>query len=129
MEEKTKRRKEMENNIEKLIALVHKLSEKSVEEAIAAVEKIIEENEETEEEKPKCPECASDEVSKNGNKEGKQRYICRLCGKSYGKTTGTVMYNSHCGEAVWNTVISDTVSGVSIEELSKSDSTILSGVC
>jgi len=105
----------MENKIEKLISLVHTLSEKCVEEAIAAVEKIIEENTEKEEKKPKCPECGSEEVSKNGKKEKKQRYICRQCGKSYGKTTGTVMYNSQCGEAAWKAVITDTIKGISIE--------------
>jgi len=106
----------MENNIEKLIALVHKLPEKCVEEAIEAVEKIIGENAEEDEEKPKCPDCGNEEVYKNGSKKGKQRYICRKCGKSYGKTTGTVMYNSHCGEAVWRQVIKDTISGASIDE-------------
>jgi len=144
----------MGNDIEKLIGLVHKLPEKSIEEAIAAMEKIIEKNAEKDEEKPKCPDCESEEIYKNGSKDGKQRYICRSCGKSYGKTTGTVMYNSHCGEAVWKRVISDTVKNVAIdetaeklslthsvifdmrhkilfalEEHTKEEPTILSGVC
>jgi AcrR family transcriptional regulator/transposase-like protein len=31
-----------------------------------------------------CPNCASEKVAKNGHRHGKQRYICRGCGKQFG---------------------------------------------
>jgi Tetracyclin repressor-like, C-terminal domain/InsA N-terminal domain len=30
-----------------------------------------------------CPECQSDRVAKNGRQQGKQRYICRGCGRQF----------------------------------------------
>jgi transposase-like protein len=93
----------MGSNIEKLIEIVHKMPEKCVDNAIEEIEKIIEKYEETE--TPECPHCQNVKVQKNGTCKGKQRYICKECGKTFGKTTQTVMFNSHCGEAVWKQVI------------------------
>jgi transposase-like protein len=31
----------------------------------------------------KCPHCHSEKVSKNGHRHGKQRYICKDCGKQF----------------------------------------------
>lgn len=106
----------MKSNIEKLIEIVHKMPENCVEEAIKVLEKLLEENEEETEERVECPHCKRKMVYKNGTKDGKQRYICTSCGKSFGKTQGTVMYNSHCGEAVWKQIIEDTIRGRAIEE-------------
>jgi AcrR family transcriptional regulator/transposase-like protein len=33
--------------------------------------------------KPICPDCQSDRVAKNGRQQGKQRYICRGCGRQF----------------------------------------------
>jgi transposase-like protein len=30
-----------------------------------------------------CPDCQSDRVAKNGHQQGKQRYICRECGRQF----------------------------------------------
>jgi transposase-like protein len=30
-----------------------------------------------------CPDCQSDRVVKNGRQQGKQRYICRGCGRQF----------------------------------------------
>ena len=31
----------------------------------------------------RCPECDSEYVNKNGQKNGKQRYKCKSCGKKF----------------------------------------------
>ena len=31
-----------------------------------------------------CPECKSEKVAKNGHRHGKQRYICKDCGRQFG---------------------------------------------
>jgi transposase-like protein len=30
-----------------------------------------------------CPDCQSDRVAKNGRQQGKQRYVCRECGRQF----------------------------------------------
>ncbi|MEO1376509.1 MAG: TetR family transcriptional regulator [Cyanobacteria bacterium J06635_10] len=38
------------------------------------------------EEKQKCPQCRSQNISKNGHRDRKQRYICKECGKQFLET-------------------------------------------
>jgi transposase-like protein len=42
----------------------------------------------------KCPECKSERINKNGNKRGKQNYICVECGRQFIEN-----YESHKGYA------------------------------
>jgi transposase-like protein len=108
----------MENKLSKLIGLVQKVPEACLDNAIEYVESIIEENDE-DKPAPPCPHCKG-ESKRNGTKEGKQRFKCHTCGKTYGETTGTVRYSSHCGEAAWKQVIRDTITGVSIDKTADS---------
>jgi len=41
---------------------------------------------------PSCPHCGSTHVIRNGHKDGKQRWRCQDCGRSFGPTFGTAMY-------------------------------------
>ncbi len=41
---------------------------------------------------PPCPHCQSPHVIRNGHKGGRQRWVCRLCNRSFGPTWGTPMY-------------------------------------
>jgi len=41
---------------------------------------------------PSCPHCQSIHVIKNGRKNGRQRWLCRHCGRTFGPTYGTPMY-------------------------------------
>lgn len=34
----------------------------------------------------KCPHCHSEQLSKNGHRHGKQRYVCKECGKQFAET-------------------------------------------
>lgn len=103
----------MENKLSKLIKLVQNLPETCLEDAIKYVEGIIEDNTE-DKPVPLCPHCGLD-AKRNGHKEGVQRFKCKTCSKTFGETTNTTMYNSHCGEAAWRQVIRDTVEGVSLD--------------
>ena len=104
----------MESKLAKLIYLVQKLPEACLDDAIKHVEGLIEKNTE-EKPAPPCPHCGSDS-KRNGSKDGVQRFKCKACGKTFGETTNTVMYNSHCGEAAWKQTIQDTIDGVSLDE-------------
>jgi len=41
---------------------------------------------------PSCPRCGATHVILNGHKDGRQRWVCRECGRSFGPTFGTAMY-------------------------------------
>ena len=104
----------MENKISKLIELIHKLPEDCLDEVIEYISSKIKET--TDKPIPQCPHCKSEKVTRNGRKDGRQRYHCTDCGKTFGETTNTAMNYSHYGEAVWKQVIRDTVTGISIDE-------------
>lgn len=44
-----------------------------------------------------CPHCHGKRVVRNGNVNGRQRFLCRSCGRTFGATTGTVMHFSKKG--------------------------------
>jgi transposase-like protein len=111
----------MKSNLTKLMELIKRLPEKSIDELLEKAEEIKKEVEkEEEQEVPTCPNCESENVVRNGKKKGRQRYLCRTCKKSYGKSKGSVQYKSQSGEAVWRQVIRDTINGVSIDETAES---------
>ncbi|MFN3743011.1 MAG: hypothetical protein ACK4VW_10165 [Anaerolineales bacterium] len=41
---------------------------------------------------PPCPRCGATRVVKNGSKDGRPRWVCRSCNRSFGPTLGTAMY-------------------------------------
>jgi len=41
-----------------------------------------------------CPHCSSSHVHHYGFVRGKQRYLCKECGRAFGQTTGSVRYKS-----------------------------------
>lgn len=48
-----------------------------------------------------CPHCGCVEVVKYGKKNGRQRFKCNACGKTFSLTTGTVLYHSKLDLATW----------------------------
>ncbi|MDR1429672.1 MAG: hypothetical protein LBI85_05235 [Spirochaetaceae bacterium] len=107
----------MENKLSKLINLAKHLPEQCLDQAIESLEKMKDEGEKEERQKvPDCPHCGGKSVVRNGRRRGKQQYLCRECGKSFVRTIGMALYNSHSGEAVWRQVIRDTVKGISLDE-------------
>lgn len=41
---------------------------------------------------PSCPHCGATHVVRNGSKDGRPRWVCRQCRRSFGSTYGTPMY-------------------------------------
>lgn len=70
-------------------------------------------------EKPCCPYCGSANVIRYGLKRGKQRFLCKHCGRTFVTTTHTVMSHSHFGADIWTEVIRDTVCGDAINYTAK----------
>ena len=103
----------MKNKIAKLIELVQKLPESCLDETLEFISKKIEESTE-EKPVPSCPHCKGKNAKRNGHKDGKQRFLCSICKKSFGETTNTALGYSHFGEAVWKQVIRDTINGTPI---------------
>lgn len=69
--------------------------------------------------KPSCPHCESDAVIRYGHKCGKQRFLCKHCGRTFVTTTHTVMAHSHSDAEVWKQVIQDTIYGNAIDYSAK----------
>jgi len=112
----------MDNKLAKLISLIHKLPESCLDDVLKIVSEKVEQDGEGEGEdsdSPSCPHCKCSKVRRNGRKDGKQRFICVACKKTFGITTHTALSSSHFGEAVWKHVIRDTVNGVSMKKTAK----------
>lgn len=48
---------------------------------------------------PPCPHCGEKHTVRNGHKDGRQRWVCRGCGRSFGPTFGTPVYRLHTSPA------------------------------
>jgi transposase-like protein len=105
----------MENKLTRLIELVQRLPVNCQDAAIEYLTKKIEESDENEP-VPSCPHCRSGSVTKFGRVHDEQRYRCKECGKTFMRTTNTVMSQSHYGEAVWKQVICDTLAGAPLDQ-------------
>ena len=66
-----------------------------------------------------CPYCGGTHIVRYGKKCGKQRYLCRTCGRTFVTTTHTIMSMSHYPAAVWKDVVTDTLDGDAIEHTAK----------
>lgn len=70
----------------------------------------------TEENKPEvtkcdCPYCSGKNVIRFGLKRGKQRFLCKDCGRTFVETTNTVMSMSHYGRDIWEAMFLNTIDG------------------
>lgn len=65
--------------------------------------------------RPKCPYCQSSKIIKYGRTNGKQRFFCHECGKTYLHSTGTLTAHSHFSRSVWTDFIHDTLTGESLD--------------
>jgi transposase-like protein len=48
-----------------------------------------------------CPYCGSTHILKNGHKNGRQRFVCKDCGKTFGMTHDTILHKTKKELAVW----------------------------
>lgn len=65
-----------------------------------------------------CPYCGGHLV-KNGTQCGRQRYLCKICDKTFVCTVNTVLYRSRTDEELWKEVLADTLEFVSIDKTAK----------
>jgi transposase-like protein len=104
-----------------IIVLTKELPEESFEEVF---EKLKEIKEKTEAEKKQasvvCLRCGSANVVRNGERHGRQTYLCKDCRKGFVETSSSAIAYSHSGGTVWKQVIRDTVGGVSIDDTASS---------
>ena len=65
-----------------------------------------------------CPHCGCIHVVRNGHQEGngKQRYLCRDCGKSFDITSNSIVSGTHKGLDVWERYIACMMQGLSIRK-------------
>jgi len=61
-----------------------------------------------------CPHCGSISVVKNGTRNGRQRYRCKDCRKTFGDTYGTVLYKSKLSIEKWRKLLSYTLMNESV---------------
>ena len=66
-----------------------------------------------------CPVCGSIKIIKNGTKNGRQRYKCKDCSKTFGDTIGTVAFRSKLSIAKWIELIKLTLQRESCRTIAK----------
>ena len=66
-----------------------------------------------------CPICGAVKVIKNGTKNGRQRYFCKNCRKTFGDTNGTVAFRSKMSIGKWIEFIKLTLQGESCRTIAK----------
>ena len=64
-----------------------------------------------------CPICGSVKVIKNGTRNGRQRYFCKDCQKTFGDTNGTVAFRSKMSIGKWIEFIKLTLQGESCRDI------------
>lgn len=50
-------------------------------------------------EREECPRCGAGTIVRDGHVKGRQRWLCRGCGRSFGQTTGTALAGVHTDAA------------------------------
>ena len=65
-----------------------------------------------------CPECGSaSDIKKSGHTNGKQRYKCNACGKTFQASTGTLFAHSHLTSEQWCIIIEGTIENLSLSQI------------
>lgn len=68
----------------------------------------------------KCPHCGSVHIRRNGHTpEGRQRYICCSCGRTFGSRCRTVLAGTHKSAAVWDSYLECMFRGYSLRRSAK----------
>lgn len=63
-----------------------------------------------------CPHCGSVSIKKNGTKDGKQRFLCKDCCKSFSVTTNTFFFHNRIPENIWKRFIDYELNGIPLRE-------------
>lgn len=105
----------MEDKIKTLFDCIRNLCESDLDRIISFVLGIVFAYHQPQE-RPDCPYCGGVHVVKFGHRNGKQRFLCRECQRTFMYSTNTLMANSHYGQSVWADFIRDTLCGDSLDD-------------
>lgn len=75
-----------------------------------------------------CPGCGSVDIKKHGKKEGKQRYRCKDCGKTFMETANTMLYRSKLTTEQWKELIKGMVQHLSLSQIAENIGISTAGV-
>lgn len=100
----------MEDKIKTLFDYIRNLCESDLDRIIGFVLGIVSAIQQPQE-RPHCPYCGGTHVVKFGHRNGKQRFLCRECQRTFMYSTNTLMANSHYGQSVWADFVRDTLCG------------------
>lgn len=83
-------------SVDEIAKILRSLPKETLDRVLAQIVCELEERVEAVGESPSevCPRCGSRHVRRNGKVRTKQRYSCCDCGRTFGETTGTVMFMS-----------------------------------
>lgn len=68
---------------------------------------------------PACINCGSAAIKKHGVRNGRQRYICKDCGKTFSSSTGKITYKSRLTPEQWKELIRGLVDNLSLNQIAK----------
>ena len=66
-----------------------------------------------------CPKCGSTNYKKHGTKDGRQRYICKDCKKTFSESNATIFYHSKLSTGQWKELLRGMIDRLSTTEISK----------
>ena len=66
-----------------------------------------------------CPKCGSTNYKKHGTKDGRQRYICKDCKKTFSESNATIFYHSRLSTEQWKELLRGMIDRLSTTEISK----------
>lgn len=105
----------MKNKIDTLFDYIKRLSESDLDRIIKFVLGILFVNQRSES-LPDYPRCGESHVVKFGHRNGKQRFMCHDCERTFMHTTNTLMTNSHYGQSILGDFIRDTLYGKTLDD-------------
>lgn len=105
----------MKNKIDTLFDYIKTLSESDLDRIIKFVLGIVSVNQQSEN-LPDCPYCSGSHIVKFGHRNGKQRFMCHDCERTFMHTTNTLMAHSHYGQSIWVDFIRDTLYGKTLDD-------------
>lgn len=66
-----------------------------------------------------CPNCGGVEVVKIGKKDGRQRYKCKYCNRTFGDTTGKLNQHSKLTAAQWKSILKGVVQNLPLSKIAE----------
>lgn len=66
-----------------------------------------------------CPKCGSTNYKKHGTKDGRQRYLCKDCKKTFSESNNTIFYHSKLSTGQWKELLRGMIDRLSTTEIAK----------